>query len=152
MKLQTIKNIMSWNTLAWLFFACAILGLKSFTYTSNATADQAASPITVASHGGDPFELLYFDVLWNGNEVIIMWDAVNELELVGFQIERSEGGGEFKRVGWVYSRELSREVFYEHVDHGITPADGTYFYRLKMVEFDGSITYSPITKALRLLQ
>ncbi len=154
MKSQTIKNFALCSAVAWMSFACLLFGQESFAFASNAVSAQVLVPetSTVASRGRDPLELLYFDVIWDRHEVIITWDAVHEMELVGFQIERAEDGREFKRVGWVYSRELSKEVFYEFVDHSVTPGGGTYFYRLKMVDFDGTITYSPTTMALRFYQ
>lgn len=147
MNAQFFKNSLLLASAATIAFA-VLLGPANRAMAS----ETGQQDVVVSPHDGNPFELLFFDATWNGFEVILHWDAINELELVGFQIERANGNGDFKRVGWVYCRELSREVFYEFIDPDITPGEGTYFYRLKMVNFDGSISYSPVTRAMRVVQ
>ena len=90
--------------------------------------------------------ILFFESERIGTGVVLFWDATDELELVGYQVEKSVGNGSFKRIGWVYSREISREPSYEFVDNN-TFADEPCFYRLKMVDFDGAEAYSPIISA-----
>ena len=96
-------------------------------------------------------EILFLEVFWNGDEIVLLWDAANELELVGFQIERSENSCEFERIGWVYSRQISRHLFYEFIDKNVISGN-EYSYRLKMVEFDGNMAYSTANEAIQVLQ
>jgi hypothetical protein len=94
-------------------------------------------------------EILFFNVYWNGDEIVLTWDAANESELVGFQVERSENHCDFERIGWVYSRQISRNLFYEFVDENVEPGNH-YEYRLRMVEFDGKMEFSPATQAIQV--
>ena len=96
--------------------------------------------------GVEPTNILFFEAERFGTQTLLLWDAVDELELVGYQVERSIGDGPFRRIGWVYSREISHEVSYEFTDK-INETDKPCFYRLKMVDFDGTERFSPVIVA-----
>ncbi len=98
------------------------------------------------NNGVSPANILFFETERVGTETLLFWDATDELELVGYQVEKSIGEGPFERIGWVYSREISREPSYEFMDTS-TLTEEPCFYRLKMVDFDGAEAYSPIISA-----
>ena len=81
-----------------------------------------------------------------GIETVLHWEATNELELVGYQVEKSCGNEDFERIRWVYAREISHELIYEFSDSSLL-LDMACFYRLKMVDFDGKETFSPVISA-----
>jgi hypothetical protein len=96
--------------------------------------------------GIEKANLLFFEAERYGAETLLLWDATDELELVGYQVERSIGNEPFRRIGWVYSREISQELSYEFVDTNNATKEPC-FYRLKMVDFDGREVYSPVINA-----
>ncbi len=115
------------------------------------TAGQHMAPFAIRlpnlpDEGVKPANLLFFEAEQYGTEVLLLWDAVHELELVGFQVERAIGNHPFERIGWVYCREISQEPFYEFTDSNHFSGESC-FYRLKMVNFDGTETYSPVIMA-----
>ena len=114
-----------------------------------ANGQMLASTVSIVSNdpiptnGVTPANILFFEAERYGTETLLLWDAVDELELVGYQVEKSIGTQPFKRIGWVYSREISRELSYEFSDTSPT-LNEPCFYRLKMVDFDGAEAYSPV--------
>ena len=96
-----------------------------------------------ASEANGLANIVFFEAEQIGQETMLVWEAVDELELVGYQVERSCGNEPFKRIGWVYSRELSRELTYDFIDKE-PHLKGACFYRLKMVDFDGTWNFSPV--------
>lgn len=70
---------------------------------------------------------------------LLEWGA-NSSNAVQFVIERSRDGRSFEVVGNVAATLFDRPFsFYD-----ISPAPGVNYYRLKMVELDGSISYSAV--------
>ena len=98
--------------------------------------------ITTPDHGISPANIVYFEAERMGTETVLIWDAVDELSLVGFQVERSCGDQPFERIGWVYCREISQKPNYNFSDRS-PHFDESCIYRLKMVDFDGETAYSP---------
>lgn len=137
--------------------------LLIMAFQQNSLIDASSRSATMAANGrffaslpflqpngpGDGIEnanLLFFEAERYGTETLLLWDATDELELVGYQVERSIGNEPFRRIGWVYSREISRELSYEFVDTN-DATNEPCFYRLKMVDFNGREVYSPVINA-----
>lgn len=75
----------------------------------------------------------------------LMWQATSESNFGYYEVERSENGRLFIPVGQVPGKgNMSEITSYAMVD--LKPANQTVFYRLKMVNQDGSITYSGILR------
>jgi len=78
-------------------------------------------------------------------ESTVKLDFTSEIELNSYQyvIERSADGKTFTSVGTIKaSGNSAQEIKYNFVDQ--LPAAGDYFYRLKLVDIDGSSEYSKI--------
>lgn len=93
-----------------------------------------------------PVELSSFTADVNGNNVLLQWETSSEINNHGFIIERrnvfaSENESEWIEIGFRKgmgnSTELNRYTFEDNPLY-----DGTYHYRLKQVDFDGSFEYS----------
>lgn len=90
-----------------------------------------------------PVELLYFRVKQVNGEVNLIWATATETENKGFEIERSQDGKLFKKIGQVAGAGNSLEIQkYTFRDRAVLP--GTVYYRLKQVDFTGTYTYSPV--------
>ncbi|MBC7187363.1 MAG: hypothetical protein H5U38_10050 [Calditrichaeota bacterium] len=77
------------------------------------------------------------------NKVTLRWTTAAESNLKGFEIERGLDGKSFQAVAFVEAAGNSsspRDYAYE--DRTVFKSSGnTYYYRLKLVNFDGSFVY-----------
>jgi len=88
-----------------------------------------------------PVELTSFKVISNGANVELIWTTTTETNNQGFQIERMNAGGTFEQVGYVAGFGTTTEPkAYSFVDSKLN--EGSYTYRLKQINFDGTFTYS----------
>jgi hypothetical protein len=87
-----------------------------------------------------PVELTAFSANVNLSNVTLNWSTATELNNSGFQVERSNGSA-YEVVGFVAGSGTTTEIRnYNFVDQNV--ASGTYSYRLKQVDFDGTFEYS----------
>jgi uncharacterized delta-60 repeat protein len=95
------------------------------------------------SEGGPlPVTLLDFKgSLQNNNTVLLQWQTVNEYNLSGFTVQRSNNGGDFNTIGYVAAKHNNNsKTDYTTVDNH--PLQGVNYYRLQMIDQDGQFTYS----------
>lgn len=87
--------------------------------------------------------LLDFSATKNNNVALLSWVTANEINTENFIVERSTNGNDYAPIGTVKAAGNSSIT----QDYGFTdnnPAAGTNYYRLKMVDKDGTFTYSAI--------
>jgi pimeloyl-ACP methyl ester carboxylesterase len=89
-----------------------------------------------------PLTLLDFVVTLQENKTILKWTTTNEINTNKFDIERSLNTKEWNTLGSVNSANLTGTNNYNLVD--ANPNYGINYYRLKMIDKDGSYTYSQI--------
>ena len=98
-----------------------------------------------------PVELTSFTATVKGNSVHLNWSTATEINNSGFEIERrapskSPPKGEtsrWGRIGFVEGKNTTTEAqSYLFEDQNVPP--GIYQYRLKQIDFDGSIEYSNV--------
>jgi hypothetical protein len=88
-----------------------------------------------------PIELLDFSAKSNQSEVELNWSTASELNNDYMEIERAIDGVQFEVLGRVIGAGTSTEInHYDLTD--FNPNQGVNFYRLKQVDFDGTVTYS----------
>jgi hypothetical protein len=89
-----------------------------------------------------PVELTSFAANVNNNgDVILNWTTATELNNQLFEIERRREEGQYLMIGYVEGHGTSTEVQeYSYIDN--TVETGTYFYRLKQIDFIGTYKYS----------
>lgn len=94
-----------------------------------------------------PLDLLSFFAFPLNDFIQLRWQTENEENVKGFEIERSLNGNDFGIIGFEHSNALnSSDNTYAFKDRDIVP-DQTYYYRLRMIDLDGSYDYSPIRSA-----
>ncbi|MBC7947607.1 MAG: T9SS type A sorting domain-containing protein [Chitinophagaceae bacterium] len=76
-----------------------------------------------------------------GHGVDLKWDVSEEVDVREYQVERSENGYSFEKVGAVAAKGKS---IYSFVNYNV-PAS-TVYYRVKSVDIDGKFKYSGILK------
>ncbi len=95
--------------------------------------------------GTIPVELTSFVASVNENNVTLSWSTATETNNQGFEIQRSNGN-EFLAIGFVSGNGTTTEVkTYSYTDRNL--AAGSYSYRLKQVDFDGTFAYSDVVNA-----
>jgi len=88
-----------------------------------------------------PVELTSFTATTKNDDVILNWSTATELNNAGFEIQRLAVGNEYITVGFVAGFGTTTESKnYEFIDADLSA--GSYSYRLKQVDFDGTFTYS----------
>jgi hypothetical protein len=87
-----------------------------------------------------PVELTSFTASVSDGKVNLTWSTASEINNHGFEVERKYSNGQFATVGFVEGYgTTAEEQHYTFVDQNLTP--GTYSYRLKQIDFDGSFEY-----------
>jgi photosystem II stability/assembly factor-like uncharacterized protein len=93
-----------------------------------------------------PVELISFNASVNGNDVILDWVTVSEVNNLRFEILRLAQNDIWEMVGFVDgSGTTSESKYYSFIDRDLI--SGKYSYRLKQIDFDGSFEYSDIVEA-----
>ena len=90
-----------------------------------------------------PVELTSFSASVVGHNVELTWSTATELNNKGFEIERSLDNSSFEVIGFVSGfGSTTEKKHYSFVDEKIS--NGTYYYRLKQIDFGGSVNYSQV--------
>lgn len=88
-----------------------------------------------------PVELTSFTGSINQNNVILKWSTSTEVNNYGFDVERSTGAQAWENIGFVQGNGNSNSTKgYSFVDNNLK--SGSYSYRLKQIDIDGSFKYS----------
>ncbi len=88
-----------------------------------------------------PVSLASFDADTDGCDVILKWESETETGFSHYIVEKSIDGERFNVLGTVAAQAGSGFKRYTYDDLAVR---GNYFYRLKMIDFDGKINYSDI--------
>ena len=105
------------------------------------------SPFTLSSSSllnPLPLTLLNFAGSKCNSGVCLLWTTENEINFSHFEVEKSNNGISFSHLTDVSSRNLTERTTYTSKD--VTPASSANYYRLKIINTDGSFTYSRIVK------
>ena len=91
-----------------------------------------------------PVELVFFDAEAVDNQIVFTsWETASEINNSHFEVERSLNGSDFQGIGEVAGNGTSEQHHnYSLIDE--QPFNGTTYYRLKQVDFDGSYQYSTV--------
>lgn len=95
-----------------------------------------------------PLPLIFkkFEVSKKEVKALLEWETTSELNVRGFEVERSAEGTNWDRVAYVSSKsddgDPYEERYYTLSDED--PLPGKNMYRLKQVDFDGQYTYSVV--------
>ncbi len=91
-----------------------------------------------------PVELYYFQARRSEEDKVnLSWGTLSETNNDFFAIERSNDGVNFRTIGKVEGAgEASITQSYKYEDSALV--NGTYYYRLRQVDYDGTFEYSNI--------
>lgn len=90
-----------------------------------------------------PVELVSFNALLSGNNVVLSWKTASELNNSGFEIQRKTENSNWNKIGFVQGAGTSTESrSYSFSDP--YSGQGTVSYRLKQIDFDGTSVFSEV--------
>ncbi len=118
-------------------------GANPYTFThSNYTG--SFSPFGMNGNGGPlPVTFLYLNVKKDGEFGLLNWATGTEINNDYFNIEKSLDGKKFFTIGKVFGAGNSQQILrYAFTDSNLI--QGTNYYRLKQVDYDGQFEYTPI--------
>lgn len=87
-----------------------------------------------------PLQLQAFQATTANQQVNLSWQTANEINVDRFEVQSSKEGANYTTVGTVVANNQAANT-YSFTDALST---GTSYYRLKMIDKDGSFTYSNI--------
>ncbi|QQS35318.1 MAG: T9SS type A sorting domain-containing protein [Ignavibacteriales bacterium] len=86
-------------------------------------------------------ELTSFGASVKGSTVQLSWQTSSEINNLGFDVERKSANTTWQKIAFVRGAGSTTSAqSYSYVDEDVTT--GTYTYRLKQIDFDGTSTYS----------
>ncbi len=89
-----------------------------------------------------PVELQSFTGNCKNRQVDLQWRTVSEINVSHFEIQQHTNDGEWTNIGIIHARGYSNQPTY--YDYTTTQTAMTNFYRLKMMDLDGSIEHSNV--------
>jgi len=88
-----------------------------------------------------PVELTSFAAVISDDNVQLNWTTATEINNQGFEIQKRTGSGEYEKIGYVPGHGTTTSTqTYSYVDSKV--ASGSYTYRLKQIDFNGTYEYS----------
>ncbi|RKY93328.1 MAG: hypothetical protein DRQ13_09595 [Ignavibacteriae bacterium] len=150
----TWVNVFTWNDIdirntheIWDVTPTAALSNVLLRFTSIQPAwDWWWAIDNVALYGSDPIpvELTSFAASVSDENVTLNWSTATETNNQGFNVERNAGSG-FEKIGFVAGFGTTTETHsYSYNDNSLEV--GTYTYRLKQVDYDGTFEYSDVVE------
>jgi PKD repeat protein len=119
--------------------------LPNETYIVVITSENAGT-FNVASTSNStalPVNLLKFEAIKKGKNVLLTWTTLAEINNEGFSIMRSIDGKNFELIDFVKGMGNStKENNYSYTDENLD--DGQYYYKLAQKDLDGAINHSKI--------
>jgi hypothetical protein len=109
--------------------------ITPITYPLDSTMVGAGKPATVVF----PVRLLDFDAVASGDMIRISWQVAEESGVARYEVEHSKGGSAFVKIGSVAANNQTGYAFSFN-----SGGPGKQYFRLKILDRDGSVAYSPI--------
>jgi len=98
--------------------------------------DYAVNDLTII-----PVELTSFNATDKNGQVVLSWTTATELNNQMFEIERRSSESQYITIGYVNGNGTTTEPQkYTYIDNSLLT--GTFFYRLKQIDFGGTYEYS----------
>lgn len=96
---------------------------------------------SVATNVPLPLTLIDFTAKPQKESISLLWQTANEINFTGFELQRSVNDAKnFASIAEIKGKGAGD---YTYTDFNVAPAD-IYYYRLKMLDNDGTFTYSNI--------
>lgn len=114
-------------------------------YSKSQAGYTGFSPFTVTSiNAALPLRLLEFKAVEHNGNAHLNWKTTDEVNTSHFIVEHSNNGRDFSSIGNV--KAFNSNGVHEYQFRDAISGAGTHFYRLQMVDIDGTFTYSTVQK------
>ncbi|HEY6436975.1 MAG TPA: T9SS type A sorting domain-containing protein, partial [Ignavibacteriaceae bacterium] len=117
--------------------------LGNYTITVQGNGSGGAPPIhrrTISLDVIVPVELASFSATRDNNDVILSWFTATETNNRGFEVQRKTNV-DYEGIAFVEGYGTTTET-QNYLFRDVNVPSGTYTYRLKQMDFDGSFSYS----------
>jgi len=111
-----------------------------FVFDGNGLGKSYSYPFAVCNFTL-PVELTEFTGKAVNKTSLLKWTSVSEINLNLYELQRSRDGVNFSAIAIAFSKG-SQKNEYDYIDNH--PYDGINYYRLKMIDIDGTFSYSNI--------
>ena len=91
-----------------------------------------------------PIKIISFTALPKGTAVELNWTVAQQLDVNNYQVEYSANGVDFAKTITTVGASATNNAAYITTDG--TPQPGTNYYRIKVINKNGSVVYSEIRK------
>ncbi|HEU4717137.1 MAG TPA: hypothetical protein VFU15_04860 [Bacteroidia bacterium] len=91
-----------------------------------------------AQEPGHEITFTSFSAIAHGSHVLLSWQAESK-DVISYDLQKSKNGSDYDIFGTVQAGDLAGMEFMET---DFAPAKGLSWYRLRMTNMDGSVTYS----------
>lgn len=150
--LVTLWKLQYWNGSAWIDLTDCKVKITAFQAgddnTMPAIAEQWLCVNTTAKTVTNvtstlPVNLLSFLVTESNKIVTLNWSVANEVNVNKYVVEKSFNGTQWQAIGAANATNASA---YQYKDTLVIDTTSTLYYRLKIVDADGSYKYSDVRK------
>jgi hypothetical protein len=100
--------------------------------------------IAITGAGPLPIKIAYFNAAKGTGYNTLNWSAECTSESVNFDIERSADGKNFTSINSITATRLDCLQPFNYVDN--SNLSGTVYYRIKITDFNGKVTYSSVVR------
>jgi hypothetical protein len=143
-------GVVQWNSVASVWYApLAMVGARSgsdpYTRTRSGITDIGLFAVSSGS-AILPLTLLDFTAQSDNNAAFLAWQTTNERNTAYFDIEKSLNAKKWSTIGVQKAGQVGGG--YKYTDMQAFERQNTAFYRLKMIDVDGSFSYSPIRQVI----
>ena len=128
-------------------FGGTAISIDMKTLNSYSITDHSVHSLNIIAEIGViiPVEISSFSANVVGETIQLVWETATETNNKGFEVERSSDNETFTQIGKIDGHGTTAEKqSYNFTDHNAT--SGTYYYRLRQVDFDGTSTYSDVVE------
>ncbi len=144
-----LSHLPSGGSTGQLGFYVEINGADLTDYTNmfygsgavNGGAYESYSYVPLA--GSLPLKFLSFQAVKQNNDVNLNWDIANAIDCSRFEIERSQNGFSFEKIGTVSFNNYT-SYLYKDANAALVENSGVFYYRIKQVDNSNGFTYSDV--------
>lgn len=117
--------------------------LVDYFYTRQYSATEPSATLG-AEDGLLPVELVAFRAVFSEANLTLTWQTVSETNNAGFEVQEQQGQHEAAWQSLGFIAGIGTTVEAQEYAYAIPqPTPGTHVYRLKQIDFDGTVAYSP---------
>jgi len=121
-----------------------------FVYSMVDKAGVSGTPVNYSIQFTTPLPVTLVDFSSSkvNSTAVLKWTTTYELNAKGFEVEKSNDGKNWQVFDFVESKHANSVVAQQYTTTDIAPYTGINYYRLKLVDLNGSFAYSNIRSVM----